>query len=54
VDAFGAGILKAPGKLVVLPEGTVEKSPADTKTYRALTLKNGLRVRMRVVCALPC
>ena len=35
---------RAPGKLVVLPPGAVEKSPADDKMYRALTLANGLRV----------
>ena len=34
----------APGKKVVLPDLEVEKSPADTRSYRALTLANGLRV----------
>ena len=35
---------RAPGKLVVLPPDAVQKSPADSKTYRAMTLPNGLRV----------
>ena len=34
----------SPGKKVVLPDLEVEKSPADTRSYRALTLANGLRV----------
>lgn len=47
-DVFKAGVLKAPGKLVVLKDGTVEQSPADNKKYRALTLPNGLRVSLLV------
>lgn len=35
---------KAPGQLVVLPDGIVETSESDKKQYRALTLPNGLRV----------
>ena len=35
---------RAPGKLVVLPPDAVQKSPADNKEYRAMTLPNGLRV----------
>ena len=35
---------KAPGKLIVYPDGIVEKSPSDKYAYRALTLPNGLRV----------
>ena len=35
---------KAPGRKIVYPDYTVEKSPADTRSYRALTLRNGLRV----------
>jgi insulysin len=41
-DVFGEGVLKAPGKLVKGAE--VEKSPSDKRSYRALTLPNGLRV----------
>jgi len=37
---------RAPGKLVVLPPSVVEKSPADEKNYRYLTLPNGLRVML--------
>eukprot|EP00283_Hemiselmis_rufescens_P014323 CAMPEP_0173441206 /NCGR_PEP_ID=MMETSP1357-20121228/23831_1 /TAXON_ID=77926 /ORGANISM="Hemiselmis rufescens, Strain PCC563" /LENGTH=1140 /DNA_ID=CAMNT_0014406771 /DNA_START=93 /DNA_END=3515 /DNA_ORIENTATION=+ len=43
-DAFGEGIRKAPGKLVVGKDGEVEKSPEDRRSYRTLTLPNGLRV----------
>ena len=41
---IGKDYNRAPGKLIVLPPSTVEKSPADDKDYRALTLPNGLRV----------
>ena len=34
----------APGQKIVLPDPEVEKSPSDTRSYRALTLANGLRV----------
>eukprot|EP00960_Hanusia_phi_P002949 87728-Hanusia_phi.AAC.1 len=35
---------KAPGEMLVDPDGTVEKSPADKRSYRSLVLANGLRV----------
>jgi len=35
---------RSPGRIIVLPSGAVEKSPADEKDYRAMTLANGLRV----------
>jgi len=35
---------KAPGRIMVDPEGTVETSPADKRSYRSLVLANGLRV----------
>jgi len=35
---------RAPGKLVVLPPNSIDKSPSDDKNYRGLTLPNGLRV----------
>jgi hypothetical protein len=41
---IGKDYNRAPGKLIVMPPNTVEKSPADDKEYRALTLANGLRV----------
>jgi hypothetical protein len=41
---LGLALVPAPGKLLVLPEDQIEKSPADDKLYRALTLPNGLRV----------
>uniref|UniRef100_A0A6T8KCF8 Peptidase M16 N-terminal domain-containing protein n=1 Tax=Hemiselmis andersenii TaxID=464988 RepID=A0A6T8KCF8_HEMAN len=43
-DAFGEGVRKAPGKLIVGKDGSVEKSPEDKRSYRTLTLPNGLRV----------
>ena len=35
---------KAPNKKLVIPDGKIEQSPADRRTYRAFTLANGLRV----------
>jgi len=41
---FGSDFNVAPGKKIVLPDGIVEKSEQDRRSYRALTLPNGLRV----------
>jgi len=41
---FATGFNVAPGKKVVLPGGTVRSSALDRRSYRALTLPNGLRV----------
>jgi len=41
---IGKDFNRAPGKLVVLPPNAVQQSPSDEKSYRAMTLPNGLRV----------